>query len=212
MLHRGKERPEVKLPPPGERGDMSLEETIYRRRSVRDYKEEPLSLSQLSQVLWAAQGLTDSRGLRAAPSAGATYPLDVFIFIGRDGVEGLEPGIYQYDVAKHSLSLHKEGDQRRELAIAAIDQEFIARAPVDIVICATLERTSRHYGRRAERYVHMEVGHAGENVSLQAVALGLVTVMIGAFDDEKVSAAMGLAKEVKPLYIIPLGKNRCRNK
>jgi SagB-type dehydrogenase family enzyme len=212
MLHRGKEGPEVKLPPPGERGEMSLEETISRRRSVREYKGEPLSFSQLSQVLWAAQGLTDSRGLRAAPSAGATYPLDVFIFIGRDGVEGLEPGIYHYDVANHSLSLHKEGDQRRVLSIAALDQEFIAQAPVDLVICATLERTSRYYGRRAERYVHMEVGHAGENVSLQAVALGLVTVMIGAFDDEKVSAAMDLAKEVKPLYIIPLGKKRCRNR
>lgn len=187
---------------------MSLEETISRRRSVRDYKEEPLSLSHLSQVLWAAQGLTDSRGLRAAPSAGATYPLDVFIFIGRDGVKGLEPGVYQYDVVKHSISLHKEGDQRRELAVAAGDQEFIARAPVDLVICATMERTSRYYGRRTERYVHMEVGHVGENVSLQAVALGLVTVMVGAFDDGKVSAAMDLAKEVKPLYIIPLGKPR----
>ena len=208
MLHRGKEGPEVKLPPPGERGEMSLEETIARRRSVRDYKEEPLSLSQLSQVLWAAQGLTDDRGLRATPSAGATYPLDVFIFIGRDGVEGLEPGIYHYDVVKHSLNLHKAGDQRRELAIAARDQEFIARAPVDIVICATYQRTCMHYGRRGERYVHTEVGHAGENVSLQAVALGLATVMVGAFDDEQVSAAMDLAKEVKPLYIIPLGKPR----
>ena len=208
MLHRGKERPEVKLPPPRERGDMSLEETIHRRRSVRDYKGEALSLSQLSQVLWSAQGLTDARRLRAIPSAGATYPLEVFILIGSDGVEGLEPGIYNYDVVKHSLNLHKEGDQRRELAIAAREQEFIAQAPVDIVICAIFERTSWYYGRRSERYVHMEVGHAGENVSLQAVALGLATVMVGAFDDEQVSAVMDLAKEVKPLYIIPLGKPR----
>jgi SagB-type dehydrogenase family enzyme len=208
MLHRGKERPEVKLPPPREQGEMSLEETIYRRRSVRDYKGEPLSLSQLSQILWAAQGLTDSRGLRAVPSAGATYPLEVFILIGRDCVDSIEPGTYHYDVVEHSLNLHKEGDQRRELVIAARDQEFIARAPVDIVICAIFERTSLYYGRRAERYVHMEVGHAGENISLQAMALGLATVMVGAFDDEQVSAVMGLAKEVKPLYIIPLGKPR----
>jgi SagB-type dehydrogenase family enzyme len=208
MLHRGKERPEVKLPPPRERGETSLEETVARRRSVRDYKGEPLSLSQLSQLLWAAQGLTDARGLRAVPSAGATYPLDVFTFIGRDGVKGLEPGIYHYNVAKHSLTLHKEGDQRGELAVAAQDQEFIARAPVDIVICAIYQRTCMHYGRRGERYVHMEVGHAGENISLQAVALGLATVMVGAFNDEQVSAVMGLAKEVKPLYIIPLGKPR----
>jgi len=187
---------------------MSLEETIYKRRSVREYKEEPLSLFQISQVLWAAQGLTDDRGLRATPSAGATYPLDVFIYIGRDGIEGLEPGIYHYDVVKHSLNLHKAGDRRRELAVAARDQEFIARAPVALVICAIYQRTCMHYGRRGERYVHTEVGHAGENVSLQAVALGLVTVMVGAFDDEQVSAAMDLAKEVKPLYIIPLGKPR----
>ena len=208
MLHHRKERPEVTLPPPREQGQMSLEETIYCRRSVRDYKGEPLSLSQLSQVLWAAQGLTDARGLRAVPSAGGTYPLDVFIFIGKDCTEGIEPGIYHYDMVKHSLNLHKAGDQRRELATAALDQEFIARAPVDIVICAIFERTSWYYGRRAERYVHMEVGHAGENVSLQAVALGLATVMVGAFDDEQVSAVMGLTKEVKPLYIIPLGKPR----
>ncbi len=187
---------------------MSLEETIARRRSVREYKGEPLSLSQLSQVLWAAQGLTDTRGLRAVPSAGATYPLEVFILIGRGGVEGLEPGMYHYNVANHSLNLYKEGDQRRELAIAALDQEFIAQVPVDIVICAIYERTSRYYGPRGERYVHMDLGHAGENVSLQAVALGLATVMVGAFDDEQVSAVMGLAKEVKPLYIIPLGKSR----
>ena len=187
---------------------MSIEETIARRRSVREYKGEPLSLSQLSQVLWAAQGLTDTRGLRAAPSAGATYPLEVFVLIGRDGVQGLEPGIYHYNVANHSLNLYKEGDQRRELAIAALDQEFIAQAPMAIVICAVYERTSRYYGPRGERYVHMDLGHVGENVSLQAVALGLATVIVGAFDDEQVSAVMGLAKEVKPLYIIPLGKSR----
>jgi SagB-type dehydrogenase family enzyme len=208
MLRREKEWPELKLPPPSERGEMSLEETIARRRSVREYKEEPLSLSQISQILWAAQGLTDARGLRAAPSAGATYPLEVFVLIGRDGVEGLDPGMYHYNVPDHSLKLHKGGDQRADLAMAALDQEFIAQVPVDIVICAVYERTSRYYGRRAERYVHMDAGHAGENIHLQAVALGLATVMVGAFDDERVSAVMDLAEEVKPLYIIPLGKPR----
>ena len=206
MLHRDKEGPEVKLPPPRERGEMSLEETIARRRSVREYKGEPLSLSQLSQVLWAAQGLTDARGLRASPSAGATYPLEVFILTGRDSVEGLEPGIYHYTVTKHSLNLYKEGDHRGKLAVAALDQDFISQAPVDIIICAIYERTSMYYGRRAERYVHMDAGHAGENIQLQAVALGLATVMVGAFDDERVSTVMDLGAEVKPLYIIPLGK------
>jgi len=185
---------------------MSLEETIARRRSVREYKGEPLSLSQLSQVLWAAQGLTDARGLRAAPSAGATYPLEVFVTIGMDGVESLEPGMYHYNVTKHSISLYKEGDHRGKLATAALDQGFISQAPVDIIICAIYERTSRYYRRRAERYVHMDAGHAGENIHLQAVALGLATVMVGAFEDDKVSTVMDLSAEVKPLYIIPLGK------
>jgi len=200
--------PEFRLPPPRERGETSLEEAIARRRSVRRYRRESLSLSQLSQVLWAAQGITSADGLRAAPSAGATYPLEVYVFVGRDGVEGLEQGIYHYDVEDHSLSLHKGGDLRGQLSVAALDEEFIAQAPVDIVICALYERTSWRYGRRAERYVHMEVGHVGENIHLQAAALGLAVVMVGAFYDEEVSRVMGLEKEVKPLYIIPLGKPR----
>jgi len=200
--------PELRLPPPRERGETSLEEAIARRRSVRRYRRESLSLSQLSQVLWAAQGITSADGLRAAPSAGATYPLEVYVFVGRDGVEGLEQGIYHYDVEDHSLSLHKGGDLRGQLSVAALDEEFIAQAPVDIVICALYERTSWRYGRRTERYVHMEVGHVGENIHLQAAALGLAVVMVGAFYDEEVSRVMELEKEVKPLYIIPLGKPR----
>lgn len=167
-----------------------------------------MSLSHLSQVLWAAQGITGARGLRAAPSAGATYPLEVFVLTGRDGVEGLDEGVYHYNVANHSLELHKGGDLRGELSIAARDEEFIVEAPVDIVICALYERTSWRYGRRAERYVHMEVGHVGENIHLQAVALGLAVVMVGAFEDERVRKLMDLAERVKPLYIIPLGKPR----
>lgn len=187
---------------------MSLEEAIARRRSVRRYKRESLSLFQLSQVLWAAQGITGAGILRAAPSAGARYPLEVFVLIGRGGVEGLEEGMYHYNVANHSLEPHKGGDLREELSIAARDEEFIAQAPVDIVICALYERTSRRYGRRGERYVHMEAGHVGENIHLQAVALGLAVVMVGAFEDERVRKLMGLEEEVKPLYIIPLGRPR----
>lgn len=200
--------PEFRLPPPTQRGGMSLAEAITRRRSVRRYRRESLPLSHLSQVLWAAQGITDAQGSRAAPSAGATYPLEVFALIGRDSVEGLEEGLYHYTVEDHSLHRYKGGDLRRQLSIAALDQEFIAEAPVDIVICALYERTSWQYGRRAERYVHMEAGHVGENIHLQAVALGLAAVMVGAFHDEEVSAAMALSKEVQPLCIIPVGKSR----
>jgi len=187
---------------------MSVEEAIARRRSVRRYARESLSLSQLSQVLWAAQGLTGGGRFRAAPSAGATYPLEVFVIIGKGSVEGVDEGVYHYNVKEHSLEPHKGGDLREELSIAALDQEFIAQAPVDIVICAVYERTWRRYGRRAERYVPMEVGHVGENIHLQAVALGLATVMVGAFEDEQVRKLMDLADEVRPLYIIPLGKPR----
>ncbi len=204
-LDRG---PEYKLSPPSQQGGMSVEESIARRRSVRRFKRESLSLSQLSQVLWSAQGITSAQGLRAAPSAGATYPLEVYVFVGRDAVEGLEEGIYHYNVENHSLHRHKEGDLRQQLSFAALDQEFIVQAPVDIVICALYERTAWRYGRRTERYVHMEAGHVGENIHLQAVALGLAVVMVGAFSDEDVSRVMNLEKEVKPLYIIPLGKPR----
>lgn len=176
---------------------------------------EPLTLFQLSQLLWSAQGITAARKFRAAPSAGATYPLEIFAFIGKEGVvasemklskEKLQPGIYHYEVSSHSLVLHQPGDLREKLAEAALDQGFIANAPIDIVICALYIRTSHRYGRRGERYVHMEVGHVGENIHLQAVALGLATVEIGAFDDEEVRKVLRLQEQIKPLYIMPIGK------
>ena len=205
----------IKLPSSQLKGEVSLEETILRRRSVRRYRREPLQLSQLSQILWSAQGITGTRGLRAAPSAGATYPLEIFVFVGKQGViaseakqapEELQAGIYHYEADSHSLSLHKPADLRPNLARAALDQEFIIDAPVDIVICALYHRTSYRYGRRGERYVHIEVGHVGENIHLQAVALGLATVEVGAFHDEEVREILGVEEQIKPLYIMPVGK------
>lgn len=196
----------IKLPPPSLKGKMSVETAIYQRRSVRRYKNEPLGIDQVSQILWSAQGITGHGRHRAAPSAGATYPLETFLLTGNGSVEGLEAGIYHYDVDSHSLSLHQPGDFRRELAQAALDQGFIATAPIDIVLCALYQRTSYRYGKRGERYVHMEVGHVGENVHLQAVALNLATVMIGAFDDEEVREVLGLEETIKPLYVMPVGK------
>jgi SagB-type dehydrogenase family enzyme len=205
----------IKLPSPQLKGKVSLEETILRRRSVRRYRTEPLSLSQLSQILWSAQGITGTRGFRAAPSAGATYPLKIFVLVGKQGIiaseakqslEELQAGIYHYEVDSHSLSLYKRADLRPDLARAALDQEFIIEAPVNIVICALYNRTSRIYGGRGERYVHMEVGHVGENIHLQAVALGLATVEVGAFYDEEVRKVLGADEQIKPLYIMPVGK------
>jgi SagB-type dehydrogenase family enzyme len=205
----------IKLPSPQLKGKVSLEETILRRRSVRRYRREPLDLPQLSQILWSAQGITGTRGFRAAPSAGATYPLEIFVVVGKQGViaseakqapEELQAGIYYYEADSHSLSLHKPADLRPDLARATLDQKFIIDAPVDIVICALYHRTSYRYGRRGERYVHIEVGHAGENIHLQAVALGLATVEVGAFDDEEVREVLGVDEQIKPLYVMPLGK------
>ncbi len=184
-----------------------MAEAIARRRSIRDFTPQTISQLQLSQILWAAQGITDTRReYRAVPSAGATYPLELFVVCGTNGVEGIDAGIYHYNIARHTLTLHYEGDVRLALARAALNQEFIYEAPVDIVICAIFERTGLRYGSRGERYVHIEVGHTGQNIYLQATALGLATVAIGAFHDERVSEVLRLDKQYKPLYIMPVGK------
>ena len=184
-----------------------MEEAIAGRRSVRDFSPRYISQSQLSQILWSAQGISNIGGrYRTVPSAGATYPLELFVVCGLNGVEGLADGIYSFHLDSHSLVLHRSGDVRPQLARAALGEESIYQAPVDIVICALYERTLKRYGTRGERYVHMEVGHAGQNVYLQAVALGLATVAIGAFDDEQVGRVLGLDKPYKPLYIMPVGR------
>ncbi|MEA1958629.1 MAG: SagB/ThcOx family dehydrogenase [Chloroflexota bacterium] len=198
---------EIKLPEPKLQGEVSVEEAIAKRRSVRDYKTDALNLEQLSQLLWAAQGITAAGFFRAAPSAGASYPLEVFVIAGN--TVGLDAGIYRYNVQAHSLSLHKSGDFRDKLgATAAFNQGCISDAPACISICAVYERTSKTYGKRGERYVHIDTGHAAENIALQAVALGLATVMIGAFEGRKVSEVLGLDDEMRPLYIIPVGKQK----
>lgn len=196
---------QITLPMPVRKGRVSVEEAIARRQSVRAYRSEPLTLSQLSQLLWAAQGLVGG-GRRTAPSAGASYPLEIFVFISCGGVERLDAGIYRYNSEAHSLTIHKPGDFLKELARAALDQSFIAQAPLNILVAAIYERTSRIYGRRAERYVPMEVGHVGQNIHLQAEALALGTVVIGAFDDEEVARVLSAEKEARPLYIMPIGK------
>lgn len=182
-----------------------MEEALARRRSRRRYSPTPLTLAQLSQLLWSAQGLTRGR-FRTAPSAGATYPLELFILVGEGGVEGLEAGTYHYQVQEHALTLKQRGDRRRELCQASGNQGFLRQAPVSLVVCALYQRTCGWYGQRGERYVHIEVGHVGQNVHLQAEALGLGTVMVGAFDDDEVSQLLGLEAELKPLYIMPVGK------
>jgi len=186
---------------------MTLKEALAGRRSVRDFSDQPLSRSQLSPLLWAVQGRRNGGESRTAPSAGATYPLEIFILLGQNSVEGIHQGIYHYNYDSHSISRLSGADARPELAGAARgDQGFIGRAPVAIVICADYERTTVRYGRRGERYVHMEAGHAGQNIYLEATALGLATVAVGAFDDEQVRQVLKLEERYRPLYIMPVGK------
>jgi len=198
---------QIYLPPPSQKGSMSLEEAIDRRRSTRDFSPQAVSQSQLSQILWSAQGTTETRRQhRAVPSAGATYPLEIFVVCGANSLEGMEEGIYHYDIKTHSLTLHHKGDVRSEMAAAALEQEFIYKAPLDIVICAVYERTLRRYGNRGKRYAHMEAGHAGQNINLQATVLGLGTVVVGAFNDKLVREALRLDEQYRPLYIMPVGR------
>ncbi len=195
----------VQLPSPDRKGEISLEETLRDRRSVRSYLDDPLELNQVSQLLWAAQGITlEAREFRTAPSAGATYPLEVYIAAGK--VNGLQSGLYRYVPADHSLVMVGETDIRNDLAAAALGQNHVRRAPAVIIISADYDRTAQRYGDRAPRYVHMEAGHAGQNISLQAVARGLGTVMVGAFEDNKVKSVLDLPPNEDPLYIIPVGK------
>ncbi|MFB3886266.1 MAG: SagB/ThcOx family dehydrogenase [Thermodesulfobacteriota bacterium] len=191
---------EIKLPNPREKGSVSIEETLNQRRSVRDYKKGALSLAEISQLLWAASGKNLHR--RTSPSAGATYPLEIYAAVGE--VEGLEPGLYYYSYSKQALEKIREQDMRGRLARAALGQRMVERAPISIILAADYERTTGHYGQRGIRYVHMEVGHVGQNISLQANALKLGTVMIGAFDDREIKEILGIKEE--PLYIIPVGK------
>ncbi len=195
---------QIKLSSPSAKGQMSLEEAIARRRSVRRYADRPLSLSQISQILWSAQGVTDSaRGLRAAPSAGACYPVIVYLLASR--VEGLAPGLYRYGPEGHSLIAISRVDLREDLSKSCWGQSPVGRAPACVVLAADYQRIRPRYGQRSVRYTDMEVGHIGQNISLQAVALGLGTVMVGAFEDDGVKRVLGLPKDEAPLYIIPLG-------
>ena len=167
-------------------------------------------------VLWAAYGVVEHAGpgwyRRTSPSAGATYPLELYVVIGERGVRAgsgfLEAGVYKYDPLTHSLTAVKGGDRRRELWEAALRQDWVRDAPVSIVICAVYSRTTQRYGDRGVRYVHMEAGHAGQNIYLMATALGLGTVAVGAFDDDAVARVVGASRDEAPLYIFPLGVPR----
>ena len=194
----------IDLPQPTLRSDISLEETLRERRSVREYTDTPLSLGEVSQLLWAAQGVTADWGGRTAPSAGGLYPLELLLVVGN--VDGLEPGVYRYRPSEHQLVKAREDDVRDSLAQAALGQGCVSEGAIDIVIAAVYEKTMRKYGERGVRYVHMEAGHAAQNLYLQAASLGLGTVVVGAFYDDQVRDILGLRESEAPLYIVPVGR------
>jgi SagB-type dehydrogenase family enzyme len=193
----------IPLPAPSAGGDRSLEQLLEQRRSVRDFIAAPLSLREAGQLLWAAQGISDPHGLRTAPSAGALYPLELYLVAG--AVDDLSPGLYHYEPEGHRLVQTAGGDRRGPLAKAALGQSWLADAAAVVAFAGILERTSRKYGARAERYVHIEVGHAAENLFLQAQALGLGTVVVGAFDDDAVAEVLQLPAATRPYLLMPVG-------
>lgn len=204
---------EVLLPLPDKVTTVSVEEAILLRKSVREWADTPISIEHLSLLLWASQGVVeevDGWLRRAAPSAGATYPLEIYVVVGTEGVylgdRGyLAAGVYKYDYRRNSVRIVREGDVRRELWEATLRQDWVRDAPVSVVVCAVYERTTWRYGERGVRYVHMEAGHVGQNIYLMSVALGLGTVAIGAFHDEDVAEVIRAQRNEHPIYVFPVG-------
>lgn len=193
----------VTLPEPRLEGGIPVEEALRERRSVRVYAEIPLAPADVGQILWAAQGITNDRGYRTAPSAGTLYPLEVYLVAG--DVMDLKPGVYHYRPAGHLLVPTTGGDRRAALQ-AVVNQTPVGEAPATVVIAAVPNRTTSEYGERGMRYVSMEAGHAAENVYLQAEAINLGTVTIGAFDDGEVRDVLGLPENTTPFCLMPVGR------
>ncbi len=194
----------ISLPEPVTDGTVSLEKAISLRRSIRSYAEEALQLAELSQLLWSAQGITNERGFRTAPSAGATFPLEMFVMV--NNVEGLDKGIYHYHPHGHTLEFLRTDDVSEALFRASLSQSMIIDGGAVLVFAAEFERTTARYGSRGERYVLNEIGHASQNVHLQAAALDLGTVVIGAYQDEEVEDILRLDEKYRVLYLMPVGK------
>lgn len=203
------QRESFKLPDPRLDGPVSVEQALRRRRSRREYGPDPLKISEVSQLLWAAQGITAPHvwtGLRTAPSAGGLYPLEVYLVVREGGVEGLGAGVYHYRPHSHELEFIGGGDRSRELRLACVDQEWVEATAANMVFTAVVERTRVKYGERAIQYVYQESGHAAQNVYLQAEALGLGCVVIGAFYEEEIRRILNLSKDELPVYVMPIGR------
>lgn len=201
------DKEKIKLPEPSFKG-MTVEEAIRKRRSVREYSDKPLTISQVSEILFAAQGITGEIAgtyLRTAPSAGALYPVEIYLIV--QNVEGLEKGIYHYNVLEHSLEFIKKGDFKNEIFKAGLFQDMFLEAPLILIYTAIFKRTTYKYDDRGYRYVYIEAGHIAQNVSLECVSLGLSSCVVGAFFDDMVNKLIGVdGKEEAVIYIQTVGK------
>jgi SagB-type dehydrogenase family enzyme len=184
--------------------ESSLEQLLLERRSTRGFSAEPLTLAEISQLLWAAQGLTGRDDRRTVPSAGALYPIEIVLVAGN--IEGLTSGVYRYRPEQHDLLPLGRQDCRAELSAAASRQEWMRSAPAVVAIAGVIERTAGKYGERAPRYVHIEVGCVAQNLHLQAAALGLGTTFVGAFNDDQVRRVLGLGSKERPFGLMPVGR------
>ncbi|MCM8800824.1 MAG: SagB/ThcOx family dehydrogenase [Candidatus Omnitrophica bacterium] len=201
------EKMKIKLSPPILKTE-TLQELLEKRYSCRNFKKDKIDLSLIATILWAAGGKkcdTLTSPTRTIPSAGATYPLELYLVVGKNTVIGLKEGIYHYLIDEHALEIIIPEDRREKLASACLGQTFIKDAPVSLVIIAEFQRTAIRYGKRAERYVYMEAGHAGQNTYLAVIGLGLGTVEVGAFFDEEVKKVLNLKPEYTPLLVLPIG-------
>ena len=187
-------------PKPVLQGKLSLEEALAKRSSVREFSAAPLTMEQISQLLWAGQGITRDWGARTAPSAGALYPIELYVLT--------QEALYHHLPKTHSIEVVVQQDLRTKLAEAALRQGSITSAPSVFIICADVSRTAVKYGERARRYVDFEVGHVGQNILLQAVSLGLAAVPVGAYSDAKVKQVLNLPQALEALYIIPVGHSK----
>jgi SagB-type dehydrogenase family enzyme len=198
--------PVIKLPEPDHQG-MTVEEAIRKRRSIRNYSREKMSLSQVSQLLFAAQGVTGKIydiPLRTAPSAGALYPFEIYLVV--NNVQDLSQGIYHFNVLSHALELIKPGDFRSQVTEAGLQQDMLGKADVTFILSAIFDRVRHKYGERGVRYVYMEAGHISQNISLQAVSLGLGSVGVGAFYDKKVNTLIGVdGRQEAVIYLHAVG-------
>ena len=198
----------VNLPSPILEGNMSVEQAIQNRRSVRHYTNQSITLQDVSQLMWAAQGITDkANNLRSVPSAGQVYPLEVYIIVGNGGVTGLGSGVYLYNPYNNTLEKTSGNDVRSDLSQAANGQVWVKNAPVDIVITGDYSKMVAKYKDETlcTRFVNLEAGHAGENIYLEAESRGLVTVALGSFKDDQVHTILGIPSNENTIYIMPVG-------